>query len=287
MMRDIMRLMMCASGHLLKSQRTRMRMTGFCVLLIAALAVGCAHSSKRAAQLSATAVPKVPEVPVFLNGPMALLFTNVHGFRARVALESGPAARQESVGELMGQGGSLVFMPALSGSATKHDPVAGCAFIWNVHTHSGYLLNGPMQAYAPISAGPQLGSLTTSAATTHATPERIDGHLCECANAVVVTGDGATATFRLWQAADLNGLPLRVTSTSTGTPLTLTLSQAHLDPLPNDLFAPPNGFTKYDSPETLVRELTARQHNLKRRPAYTPDEDQPVGGPGLPPPARL
>jgi len=285
MMRSIMRAMTRASAHLPKSQRTRM--TGFSILLIAALAVGCAHSSKRAAQLSATAVPRVPEVPAFLNGPLALLFTNVHGFRARVALESGSSARQEAVGELMGQGGSLVFMPALSGSATKRDPVTGCAFIWNVPTHSGYILNGPMQAYAPISAGPKPASRTTDAATSHAAPESIDGHLCECANAVVVSSDGTTATFRLWQAADLNGLPLRVTSTSTGTPMTLTLSTARLETLPNDLFAPPHGFTKYDSAETLVRALTARQHNLTRRKTYPPDDDQPVGGPGLPPPARL
>jgi hypothetical protein len=226
------------------------------------------------------AVPPVPQTPLFLSGPMALLFTNVDGFTAHVVLESGTAARQEAVGELMGRGGSLVFAPALSGAADKRSPAAGCAFIWDVPAHSGCILSGPMQAYAPITPNLHFTNLTTSAATGHAAPEKIDGHLCQRSDATVTASDGSVTTFRLWRAADLKDLPLRVTCTSIGTPLTLTFSKARLESLPNDLFQPPSGFTKHSSAEAMIQELAARQHNLKRRPTYQPEGGEATGAVG-------
>jgi hypothetical protein len=231
-------------------------------------------------------VPPVPQAPIFLSGPMALLFTNVDGFSAHVVLERGTSARQEAVGELMGQGGSLVFVPASSRAAEKRSPAAGCAFIWDVPAHSGCILSGPMQAYAPISSGLQFTNFTTGATASPIAPEKIDGHLCQRSDAIVTASDGSATAFRLWRAADLNGLPLRVTCTSIGTPLTLTLSKARLETLPNDLFQPPNGFTRHSSTEALIGELTTRQHNLKSRPAYSSDESQPPGGAGGVSPTR-
>ena len=217
---------------------------------------------------------------------MALLFTNVDGFSAHVVLESGTSARQEAVGELMGRGGSLVFAPAVSGAVDKRSPAAGCAFIWDVPAHSGCILNGPMQAYAPITPNLQFTNLTTSPAGGQPAPERIDGHLCQRSDATVTGSDGSVTTFRLWRAADLNGLPLRVSCTSIGTPLTLTLSKARLETLPADLFQPPSGFTRHASAEAMIQELAARQHNLKRRPTYQPEANDATGGMGVQPPPR-
>ena len=81
-------------------------MPGLSLLLVASLAAGCAHSGKNAT--GRLAVEPVPQPPVFLTGPMALLLTNVGGFRARVVLEDGAPARQLAAGELMGRGGLRV-----------------------------------------------------------------------------------------------------------------------------------------------------------------------------------
>jgi hypothetical protein len=117
-------------------------------------------------------------------------------------------------------------------------------------------------------------------------PEKIDGHLCQRSDATVTASDGSVTTFRLWRAADLKGLPLRVTCTSIGTPLTLTLSKARLETLPADLFQPPSGFTRHASAEAMIQELAARQHNLKRRPTYQPEASDAAGGLGVQPPPR-
>jgi len=283
MLRGMMSLTNGAAEQRPKTPEKRMRLAGLAALLAAGLATGCAHSARRSALADGVASVQVPSVPVFLNGPMALLFTNVNGFRARVVLESGSPARTEAAGELMGQDGHLLFMPAAGGAAARRAPAADSAFIWNVPAQSGFLLNGPMQAYAPIPAGSRPGSLATRAAADSAAAERIDGHLCECVHAVVAADDGTTSPFRLWRAPDLNGLPLRIIAPAAAAPLTLTLSNARLEPLPRELFLPPKGFTKYDSAEALARELMIRRHNLKRPTPYTSDEDIPRGNLLLPP----
>ena len=222
----------------------------------------------------------MPQPPAFINGPMALLLTNAQGFRAHAVLESGASAKGVEVteGELMGQGGRLVFAPGPGSSNSKRSPLARSAFIWDVATDRGYVLNDPLQAYAPISANPQFTNLTTSRALNGAAPEKVSGHLCQPEEASVAASDGSVTGFRLWRAADLNGLPLRITRASGGPPLTLTLSKVRLETLPDDLFVPPSDFAKYDSAERLMNEFASRQQNLKRSPTYRTEETEPGSG---------
>ena len=270
-----MRIMNCGSEHLAESRLAGARISGLLVLLIAALAAGCAQTASRA---RAVADPPAPQPPVFLTGPMALLLTNVDGFRARVVLESGAPARQVIAGELISQGGNLVFAPDLSQAADKHPPAEGFAFIWNVAANQGYLLNEPLQAYAPISSSRQFTNLAASTAVNPSAPQKVAGHPCQPIEVTVAATDGSTTLYRLWRATDLKGLPLRITCASNGLPQTLTLSKVRLQTLPNDLFLPPNGFTKYDSPEALATELAARQRSLKHRPSPQTEEIEPIGG---------
>ena len=223
----------------------------------------------------------MPQPPAFLNGPMALLLTNAHGFRAHAMLESGASAKgvEVTAGELMGRGGKLVFAPGPGSSGGKRSHLVGSAFIWDVTTSRGYLLNDPMQAYALIPANRQFTNIATSSAPNGAAPEKISGYPCQPAQATVAASDGSVTGFRLWRATDLNGLPVRITRASEGLPLTLTLSKVRLETLPDDLFLPPNGFVKYDSTEGLMNELAARQQNLiKRRPTYRTEGSEPGSG---------
>lgn len=222
----------------------------------------------------------MPQSPAFLNGPMALLLTNTPGFRAHAVLESGASATGVEVteGELMGRGGKLVFAPGPGSSAGKRSHLRGSAFIWDVTAGRGYLLDDPLQAYAPISANCQFTNITTGSAPNGAAPETISGHPCQSAQATVAASDGSVTGFRLWRATDLNGLPLRITRASDGAPLTLTLSKVRLESIPDDLFLPPNGFRKYDSAEGLMNEFAARQQHLKKRSTYQTEETEPGSG---------
>jgi hypothetical protein len=273
-----MRIMNCGLGHWPEMRSTRIRVPALCVLLVAALAGGCSLSQKPGRRGGAVEGFSVPQPPPFLNGPMALLLTNVDGFRAHAVLESGASAQGVEVveGELIGRGGKLVFAPG--SSAGKHSHTRGSAFIWDVTANRGYLLNDPLQAYAPIPATGQFTNLATGSALSGAAPENISGHPCQPAQATVTASDGSITGFRLWRATDLNGLPIRITLASDGPPLTLTLSRVRREAMPADLFLPPNGFTKYDTAEGLVNEFAARQQNLKRRPTYqTQDWDAGSG----------
>jgi hypothetical protein len=258
------------------------------LLLTAVLAAGCAHTSKYDDRTGAFEVLPAPLPPLFLNGPMALLLTNTDGFQAHVVLESGapPQAFQLAAGELMGRGSKLLFAPAPGKASKKQARPEDSAFIWNVTENRGWVLNDPLQGYAPVSSSRQFTNVTTSAASNGAAPEKIGGQTCQPAQVTVTAADGTATVFQVWRAADLRALPLRITCPSTGAPLTLTLTKVRLETVPNDLFVPPNGFTKYESSEAMMAELFLRKHNLTRKPSYQPDYTEPGAGLGAREPTR-
>ena len=238
--------------------------------MLTALAVDCAHSEKKIDRAGAFEVLPAPVPPLFLNGPMALLLTNADGFRARVVLESGAPAQAAPMvaGELLVRGSQLLFAPDPSGAPKKQARVQDSAFIWDVNGNRGYVLNDPLQAYAPMSSSRQYTNLTVGAALNDPARQRIAGHPCQATEVTVTASDGATTFFQVWRARDLNALPLRIACPSNGLPMTLTLSKVRLGAVPDDLFLPPNGFTKYDSVEALMAELTLRGMNLGRKPIH-------------------
>jgi hypothetical protein len=289
MFHDAMPMMNCGMRRLPGLRLAECRGLGSGVLLIACLAAGCAHSQKHGGRAGAAGGMLVPQPPAFLDGPMALLLTNVDGFRARVVLEGGTTARgsERIVGELLGRGGKLVFAPGSGSAARKQPPAAGAAFVWDVAGNSGYMLNDPLQAYAPISANRQFTNITVSAAISNSAPERVAGHPCQPTEVTVAASDGSATVCRTWRATDLKGFPMRITCASNGTLLTLSLSNVRLETLPGDLFRPPNDFTKYNSAQALINELDARQQDLKRRPAYYgTDQNETLGGPEVRQPSR-
>jgi len=210
---------------------------------------------------------------------MALLLTNADEFRARVVFESTvpSQATQRTAGELMVRGSKLLFAPEPTGVAKKQPRPEDTAFVWDVNEHRGYLLNEPLQAYAPISSSRQFTNVTAGAALNNASPEKVAGHPCQAAEVTVTASDGVSTVFQVWRATDLKGLPLRVHCPSNGAPVTLTLSKVRIEAVPNDLFLPPNGFTKYDSPEAMMTEMALRRVNLSRKRTYGAQEPDELG----------
>jgi hypothetical protein len=219
-----------------------------------------------------------PVPPLFLNGPMALLLTNAGGFRARVMFGSGAPSQvpRTTAGELMVQGGKMLFAPEPTIVAKNQPRPEDSAFVWDVNENRGYLLNEPLQAYAPISSSRLFTNITAGAAINSTSPDKVAGHPCQATEVTVTASDGVATVFQVWRATDLKGLPLRIQCPSGGVPLTLTLSKVRLGAVPNDLFLPPNGFTRYESPEAMMTEMALRKVNLSRKQIYqTQESDEP------------
>jgi hypothetical protein len=179
----------------------------------------------------------------------------------------------------MVRGSKLLFAPEPTIVAKRQPRAEDTAFIWDVNENRGYMLNEPLQAYAPISSSRQFTNVTTGAALNNVSPEKVAGHPCQATEVTVTASDGVATVFRVWRAADLKELPLRIQCPSGGVPLSLTLSKVSLGAVPNDLFLPPNGFTKYESAEAMMTEMALRRVNLSRKQFYNtpgPDVDEPA-----------
>jgi hypothetical protein len=254
-----------------------------------ALSAGCAHSEKHKREEASTAggIP-APTAPPFVNGAMALVLTNVDGFRARAVLEAPPTGNRNNTiaGELMGRGGKLFFAPGPGASADKHSRAEDFSYIWNVEENRGFLLNGPLQGYAPVSSSTPFTNVVVASGGNNSAPEKAGGYLCQKSDVKVMASDGTESELHVWRARELKGMAVRVTGTVNGAPLTLGLSKIRFEPPPEDLFVPPADFTKYTSAEMMMNELVARQQNQKRKRGWEPPPSDEVGAGDVHAPGR-
>lgn len=204
----------------------------------------------------------MPPPPAFLTGPMAALLTNAQPFSARVVVETNSRSNPHGIrsGTLLGRGSKLLFAMDPAIPAKKGARASSFLFIWDVTESRGYVLSEALQGFAPIATNARCAALSFEPA--RAAPLKLDGHLCQRFDAIVKMDDGVVAGFRVWRATDLKGFPLRVSSANDPLVPELNFSRVRLEGLPADLFAPPNGFTKYESTQALMVELVARQRNL-------------------------
>jgi hypothetical protein len=226
----------------------------FLVLLFAAALAGCSgtHSER-----DFTRIP-TPLPPAFLVGPAAVFLTNTVGFSAQVETRTGNLVTEEngSRGQLLGSGSKLIFAPVHDKTEEKKSRGGNFLFIWDVAQGRGYLLSEALQGYAPLSSDLRA---TNVVGRTSANP----GHVADFTT--VQMNNGTAETFQVVWSADAKAVPLHINSISNAIPLTVSVSKARLEPVAADLFSPPDGFAKYDSPEALVDELAARQRNLRRK----------------------
>jgi hypothetical protein len=193
---------------------------------------------------------------------MALLLTNADSFNAQLAYETRTAwgSTQTVTGSFTGTGSKVAFQPTPPKSSRKNTQT-WMSFVWDTAQSSGYAINDALQGYAPFSANVRFTNVISSESTSM--PQRISGYSCQEENATVLGTDGSINQVRVWRPADLRGLPVRISvGTSTNTSV-LTLSKVQFGQ-PAEFFMAHEGFTKYDSPDAMVTELVARQHNLHK-----------------------
>jgi hypothetical protein len=233
------------------------------------LVTGCASRENFEMRERGLTAVKTPHPPEFFTGLACALMTN-GGFSARVAVQVESVAEQEAnlTGQMLGLGSKLLFAPDPGAITDKHQPNGGFSFIWDAKESRGYVLSEALQAYAPVSSKTHITNVVISA--TPAGAQKFAGHPCERVYALVQTQDGTGATFELLRATDLKGFPLKITSITNSTPLTVTFSKIHLESPGAEVFTLPDSFTKYTSVEAMADELAARNRNLRRKPTEEP-----------------
>ncbi|MCX6903085.1 MAG: hypothetical protein NTW03_06325 [Verrucomicrobia bacterium] len=210
-----------------------------------------------------------------------MLLTHADGFDAQVSMESSSSSNRVEMisGRLLGQSGKLLFTPAAGAVPGKIARAARLSFLWDVTQNFGQLLSEGMQGYAPIVSSLRVTNVVAKAVSDRAGPQQVAGHPCLQEEAVIRSSDGAETVFQVWRATDLKGLPIRIQSASNSRPFTLTLTRVRLGNLPNEFFLPPDGFTKFSSPEAMMDELASRQQNAKRSKTHSIDNPDDLGGP--------
>ena len=231
----------------------KMLFLSVCAALALGLAAGCSTHPKSLYH----AGDETP--PVFLAGPVAVLLTNVDGFSARLtaSVPQANGGQHMVVGDVIGREGRLIFQPESSVKGKHARSEGGMFFIWNEANHSGYVLSDPLQGYAPASTSVEPTNIVYDSSS--AVEEPANGHPCRRMDVVVQSADGASSRYRIWQAEDARHFPVRIRSSPGPGEMILDFSDLRLELPPPVLFAPPEGFVKYDSPVALMNELITRQ----------------------------
>jgi len=228
------------------------------VCLFAILLAGCVHHREfSGAEQRTLATP-----PTFLTGPMALLLTNANSYNAQVVFQTQTAwgSTQALRGDLTCAGSKLGFQPELPPASRKN--IQGTmVFVWDTAQGSGYALNNALQGYAPYSGNARFTNVV--ATKQNLSSDKITGHECQEEAAMALATDGSTNLLQVWRAADLRSFPMRMSSASVATAGVLTITRIQFG-RPAEFLMSQEGFTKYESPDAMVTELVARQHNFSR-----------------------
>ncbi len=253
---------------------------GLAAIIVPILFAGCAHSSGAEARYHVMIRNlRPPQLPGFLSGPMVVCLTNEHGFGGHVTIETlSFSNRLELVaGELVGRNGKFVFVPEAKAQAKKRAPEDLHGFIWDSTANKGLILNEALQGYAPVSSEEHFTNILVKTAKDYFPAVTVDGHRCRQEEATVYSSHGSEAHFHIWRAEDLNGFPIRITTSTNATSVILIFTRVRLETPPLKLFQPPDGFAKYDSGEAMLNELLERQANTRRRPNEEADHFDRTG----------
>jgi hypothetical protein len=218
--------------------------------------------------------------PAFLSGPAAVLLTNLDGYSGTVtASMPQPGGEQRPVsGDLLEREGRLIFQP-FTGVKGKHArSEGGLFFIWHTDRETGFVLSDPLQAYAPVVSRVKVTNIVWN--TSGAIEGQANGHPCRRVEATVQSDDGSSDRYYVWEAEDAKRVPVRIEAAGGTKGLSLNFTSVRMElPVP-ELFFPPDGFTKYESPTALMNELIVRQSAYVKGQNTVSSEGEPVPSTG-------
>lgn len=267
------------------------------IALAAAFFAGCASEERREAALARMGDESPPD---FLLGPASAALAGFDGFWADVVSTTAASATlipaagigssgdtgggaAAASGQLIGRQGQIIFQPRTTANVTRGKIVrGGMFFIWDSARQKGFVVSEALQGFAPIAAPCQITNETPE--SQEAVAEAANGHPCHRVERMAALSDGSTVKLTEWRADDLRRFPVRLRTESGGRVTTVDFSGVLLDIPPQELFAPPGGFTQYAGATALINELMIRESAQKKGPTgepappeQTPDFQQQPG----------
>jgi len=223
-------------------------------------------------------VASVPKMTAVTMWPLSALLTNGQAYESEITMTLGNAEPPLTLsGQLLVRGGKLRVEGAFEKGGRKPKGTGDFGVIWDEAAHQGYVFSEALQGYAPISAAVRCTNVATQVMTE--TTERIEGHPTDRAKVTMAGSDGQTVTVQLERAQDLGKAPLRIDLISGPQPFTVVLSKVLPIVPAEELFSPPDGFTKYTNETAMLDELTARQYSTggaRHERGSRVDSDEPT-----------
>jgi hypothetical protein len=222
---------------------------------------GCFRGNPNAGGLGRQAEVTFTRLSTVMTGPTANLLTNVGGFQADCVITlSAPEAKrpQKLAGEIFVRGQKLRLETAPGKSKAANPGQFG--IIWDAGSRRGFAFSEALQGYAPLGATVQFTNVAM--ASVPGQPDQFEGHLVEHGELTVIGADGQKRVLQVTRAKDLDNVPLLIESASEPNAFALTLTKVQPGVPGDDLFQPPDGFTKYESQPALLNELAARMQDV-------------------------
>jgi hypothetical protein len=220
-----------------------------------------------------------PEIPSFLSGPAGLLLTNSPGFSAHLVMETSVSSNRPAAlaGDLLGRGGKLLFAPG-GAAKRKGKRGGGFLFVWDVAARSGWILSESLQGFAPVSSSDRYAIVTVNTALDNGLPKKPGADEPGAEEVDVASGDGSVTACRVWPAPEANGFPRRIAAGTPAASFAIQFSNIKLEAPAAGIFQPPDGFTRYDTPDAMMLELLARGQGGKRGGNGATLDDDASGG---------
>ncbi len=131
--------------------------------------------------------------------------------------------------------------------------------IWDTAASRGYVFSDALQGYAVLSGAIRYTNLLTA---VNGQPETLEGHVVDSAEVTALGVVNQKTVLQLNRAQNLGNLPVQIRQPDETNSFALRMTKVLAVVPPEELFLPPDGFTKYESETALLDELLARQHNV-------------------------
>lgn len=236
----------------------------------------------------------VPSSDPGISPNIARLFGDNAAFSADLEIQSKPVSGEMSVlGKIAFDHGKVRFDMDLASIKAAKMPPQAVAHMKAMGMDKVILVSRPDQkASYTIYPGPKAyleSSLPESRAadfnaerkleTTELAKEAVDGHPCVKNRAVVIDKDNKQLESTTWNATDLKNFPIKIETTESGTPTTMSFKNVELSKPSASLFEPPADFTKYSNVMEMMQQMMSKRLGGSGGPPAPPQAPtkKPIG----------
>lgn len=219
---------------------------------------GCASAHRDEALATNRAVLAAPAVVSVLTGPESVLLTNLDELTARATftLNDAPDGPSSVSGDLLVSHGKIAFRSDRVGKQITGQ----FEVVWDTTAAAGWVISEDLQGFAPISTTNRFQILQREVDPASGAMQA--DHPVQTAIVTLYCPAGPMIRRRVWQAADLNSLALRIETADSSASPALSLQSVRPQAPTTTLFHSPDDLTKYPDVTALLNELLARQHSV-------------------------